>query len=237
MLYEAHYSATAHAGERRGLDPKRLRLRMVKEQIEARGVSDPHVLAAMRIVPRHLFVQEALAAHAYDDTSLPIGYGQTISQPFMVARMSELLEAERGMRVLEIGAGCGYQMAVLAAMGLVVYGIERVREIYQTTLARLRRMRLLRVQLLLGDGTLGLPPAAPFDRIIVSAGGPEIPPPLVSQLDNGGILLIPVGAAQRQQRLLRVHKQNNKIYTEDLGMAVFVDLIGNHGWQPLLPNK
>lgn len=211
-------------------DPKRLRQRMVKEQILARGIVDPLVIAAMGEVPRHLFVQEALAAHAYEDTSLPIGYGQTISQPYMVARMSELLEAERGMRVLEIGAGCGYQMAVLAAMGCVVYGMERVREIYQATLARLRRLRLMRAQLHLGDGTLGLPPAAPFDRIIVSAGGPEIPPPLVSQLGNGGVLLIPVGSTQRRQRLTRLRKLNGKVYMEDLGMAVFVDLIGNHGW-------
>lgn len=232
MLYQGHDYARAQARtvETRAPDPRRSRLRMVKEQIEARGIRDARVLAAMRAVPRHLFVQEALAAHAYEDTSLPIGYGQTISQPFMVARMSQLLETEQGMRVLEVGSGCGYQMAVLAAMGCVVYGIERVREIYQTTLARLRRMRVPRVHLLKGDGTLGLPPAAPFDRIVVSAGGPEVPPPLIAQLDNGGLLLIPVGSTQRQQRLLRLRKQNGKIYSEDLGMAVFVDLIGNHGW-------
>lgn len=228
MLYRRSYPGV-HAGS--GLDPKRQRLRMVKEQIEARGITDKRVLAAMRVVPRHLFVQEALAAHAYDDAALPIGYGQTISQPFMVARMSELLEIEQGMRVLEVGSGCGYQMAVLAAMGCAVYGMERVREIYQATLARLRRMRIIHTQLFLGDGTLGLAPAAPFDRIVVSAGGPQIPPPLVAQLGNGGILVIPVGSEQRKQRLVRLRKQNGKIHTEDLGMAVFVDLIGNHGWQ------
>lgn len=230
MLSQGPYQAKVHAAQRP--DPRRLRLRMVKEQIEARGVRDPLVLAAMRSVPRHLFVQEALAAHAYDDTSLPIGYGQTISQPYTVARMSELLEIERGMRVLEIGSGCGYQMAVLAAMGCFVFGIERVREIYQTTLSRLKSMKLAHAQLHRGDGTLGLPPAAPFDRIIVSAGGPEVPPPLIAQLGDGGVLLIPVGGCQRKQRLLRLRKRSNKVYTEDLGMAAFVDLIGSHGWQP-----
>lgn len=228
MLYSRTFTGT-HAPP--GLDPKRQRLRMVKEQIEARGITDKRVLAAMRVVPRHLFVQEALAMHAYDDAALPIGYGQTISQPFMVARMSELLEIEAGMRVLEVGSGCGYQMAVLAAMGCVVYGMERVREIYLTTLARLRQMHLIHTQLFLGDGTLGLAPAAPFDRIVVSAGGPQIPPPLVAQLANSGILVIPVGSTQRKQRLVRLRKHNGKVYTEDLGMAVFVDLIGNHGWQ------
>lgn len=200
------------------------------EQIEARGVRDPLVLAAMRQVPRHLFVQEALAVHAYDDTALPIGYGQTISQPYTVARMSELCELQRGLRVLEIGAGCGYQMAVIAAMGCTVYGIERVREIYEATAARLRHMGLRHAHVHRGDGTLGLSPAAPFDRIIVSAGGPEIPEPLVNQLAESGIMVIPVGSAQRRQRLVRIRKLSGKAYMEDLGPAVFVDLIGSHGW-------
>lgn len=211
-----------------GPDPKRMRLAMVKNQIEGRGIRQPEVLAAMRQVPRHHFVQEALLLHAYDDTALPIGYGQTISQPFMVARMSELLEVRTGMRILEVGSGCGYQAAVLAAMGCVVFGIERVREIYQGALARLRRLGLHRVHLHYGDGTLGLANAAPFDRIIVSAGGPAIPPPLVDQLADDGILLIPVGPPHNQ-RLLRVHKSGNRTFTEDFGGAIFVDLIGSHG--------
>lgn len=212
-------------------DPRRQRASMVHNQLEARGICNPLVLGAMARVPRHLFVQEALAAHAYDDASLPIGYGQTISQPFMVARMSELLMAEPGMRVLEIGAGCGYQSAVLAAMGCIVYAIERVRPIYHATLSRLRLMRLRNIQLHYGDGTLGFSQAAPFDRIIVSAGGPEIPPPLVAQLGNGGILLIPVGPVSRSQRLIRLHKRGMKIQTEDMGPAIFVDLVGDHGWK------
>lgn len=210
-------------------DPRRLRLAMVRDQIEARGIRHPGVLAAMRSVPRHCFVQEALALHAYDDTALPIGYGQTISQPFMVARMSELLQPEPGMRILEVGSGCGYQAAVLSSMGCAVYGIERVREIYQFARARLGKLGFHRVHLHCGDGTLGLPTAAPFDRIIVSAGGPAVPPPLVSQLAEGGLLVIPVGP-QGGQRLLRIRKANGQAHSEDFGRAVFVDLVGNHGW-------
>lgn len=204
---------------------------MVKRQIEARGIRDPLVIRAMSRVPRHLFVQEALAAHAYDDAALPIGYGQTISQPFMVARMSEMLEAVPGMRILEIGAGCGYQAAVLADMGCFVHTIERVRPIYNGTLSRLRALRLRNIQLHCGDGTLGLPQAAPFDRIIVSAGGPTIPPPLVAQLASGGIMLIPVGPVSRSQRLMRVRKSGTRVIAEDMGPAIFVDLVGDHGWQ------
>lgn len=211
-------------------DPRRLRLAMVRDQIEGRGITHPAVLAAMSETPRHLFVNEALALNAYDDTSLPIGYGQTISQPFMVARISEALMPEKGMRVLEVGSGCGYQAAVLAQMGLSVIGIERVREIYQAATSRLRRLGYSRVHLHWGDGTLGMPQGAPFDRIVVSAGGPDIPEPLVRQLDKNGILVIPVGG-RRQQRLMRVRKQNGKIVSEDMGLAEFVDLIGSHGWR------
>lgn len=203
---------------------------MVAEQVEARGIHDPLVLEAMRRVPRHLFVQEALQAHAYDDTALPIGYGQTISQPYTVARVSELCEPARGLRVLEIGAGCGYQMAIMAAMGCTVYGIERVRGIFEATVARLKAMGLRHAHVHCGDGTLGLVQASPFDRIVVSAGGPEIPGPLVEQLGEGGIMVIPVGPTQRCQRLVRVRKNRERISAEDLGPAVFVDLIGSHGW-------
>ncbi len=202
---------------------------MVRNQIESRGIKSQRVLAAMREVPRHLFVQEALSLHAYDDSALPIGYGQTISQPYMVAKMSELLAAEPGMRVLEIGAGCGYQAAVLAQLGCVVYGIERIREIYQTTVTRLKRLGIGRVHMHYGDGSLGLPPAAPFERILVSAGAPQVPQPLARQLAEGGILLVPVGGKQAQ-RLLRLTRMNGKIISEDMGAAVFVDLVGSHGW-------
>jgi protein-L-isoaspartate(D-aspartate) O-methyltransferase len=212
------------------IDPKRLRLRMVREQIEARGINDPAVLGAMAAVPRHLFVQEALRAQAYEDTPLPIGYGQTISQPYIVARMSQLLEVERGMRVLEIGTGSGYQAAVLCAMGCTVFTVERMRELYLNTSSLLRQMGLRGIHMQRRDGTLGMPEAAPFERIIVTAGGPEVPRPLVDQLEEGGILLIPVGEKPRTQRLLRVRKEQGRTSTEDLGPVVFVDLVGDHGW-------
>lgn len=226
----ANYQKT-YAGKFPATNFGRQRRRMVDEQLIGRGISHPLVLQAMSYVPRHLFVQEALAAHAYDDITLPIGYGQTISQPYTVARITEFLKPDKGLRVLEIGAGCGYQMAVLAAMGCKVYGMERVREIYKTTVLRLQQLGLRNTQLHCGDGTLGFAPAAPFDRIVVSAGGPQIPPPLVRQLGDNGIMIIPVGSNQRQQRLIRLVKQHGNISTEDLGPTVFVDLIGNHGWR------
>ena len=203
---------------------------MVREQLEARGITDCGVLAAMGSVPRHLFVQEALRAQAYEDTPLPIGYGQTISQPYIVALMSQLLEARRGMRVLEIGTGSGYQAAVLASMGSVVFTVERLRELYQSTAPLLRQLGLRSIHMQRRDGTLGVPEAAPFDRIIVTAGGPEVPPPLVDQLDEGGILLIPVGSRPRTQRLLRLRKTQGRVSREDLGPVIFVDLVGDHGW-------
>lgn len=212
------------------LDPKIMRRRMVKEQLENRGITDPAVLAALGAVPRHLFVQEALYGQAYDDRPLPIGHGQTISQPYIVAYMSQSLETAPGMRVLEIGTGSGYQAAVLAHMGCTVYTVERVRELYQATAALLRHLQLRSVYTKRDDGTLGMPEAGPFDRIIVTAGGPEVPPPLLAQLNEGGIMLIPVGDQPRRQRLLRLHKQRGMVTSEDLGDVVFVDLVGNHGW-------
>ena len=215
------------------IDPRRLREQMV-QRIEARlgaqGIMAPAVLTAMRKVPRHLFVQEALRSRAYEEQTLPIGYGQTISQPSVVALMSAALEASAGMRVLEIGTGSGYQAAVLAAMGCKVYTVERIRELYHATAALLRHMGVRHVHTKRDDGTMGMPEAAPFDRIIVTAGGPEIPAPLVGQLTTSGILVIPVGGKKREQRLLRVHKQPGGAYVEDLGSAAFVDLVGSHGW-------
>lgn len=222
----------SHKARKPQVDPRRLRSRMVREQLEARGISHPGVLAAMGEVPRHLFVQEALRAQAYEDTPLPIGYGQTISQPYIVALMSELLEADRGMRVLEVGTGSGYQAAVLAAMGCTVFTVERLRELYLSAAALLRQLGLRGIHMQRSDGTLGMPEAAPFERIIVTAGGPEIPRPLVDQLGEGGILLIPVGTRPRAQRLMRLRKEQGRIHSEDLGSVVFVDLVGDHGWQP-----
>ncbi len=212
------------------IDPKRSRERMVREQIERRGVQDPRVLKAMRTVPRHLFVQEALRSQAYEDHPLPLEQGQTISQPYIVALMSELLETEPGMSVLEIGAGCGYQAAVLAEMGLDVFTVERVRELYHSARKRLADLRYFKIRLKLDDGTLGWPEQAPFDRILVTAGGPSAPPPLVEQLADPGILIIPVGGARRRQELLLMRKQNGELTEERKGAVAFVDLVGAHGW-------
>ena len=206
------------------------RERMVREQIEARGIRDPGVLQAMRTVKRHLFVPEALYARAYEDRPVPIGHDQTISQPYIVALMSELLQASAGMRVLEIGTGSGYQAAVLAAMGLTVFSVERIRELFLATRDLLQRLSIRNIHMKLDDGTLGIPDAAPFDRIIVTAGGPSVPPPLLEQLDDPGILLIPVGEQRHTQQLVRVIKDKGKIYQENKGAVTFVSLVGVYAW-------
>ena len=206
------------------------RNRMVREQLLARGIAKEAVLRAMGEVPRHLFVEKALIPQAYGDHPLPIGFGQTISQPYVVALMSELLDAEEGMRVLEIGTGSGYQAAVLNAMKLEVYSVERLRELYFRTSSLLMNLRCLSIRLKLDDGTLGWPDAGPYDRIIVTAGGPEIPEPLVAQLADPGIMVIPVGTDRRTQKLVRVRKIGGHILTEEKGGVAFVDLVGQHGW-------
>lgn len=204
--------------------------RMVREQIAARGIQDPLVLHAMSKVPRHLFVADALRSRAYGDFPLPIGYGQTISQPYIVALMSSLLEAKEGMRVLEIGTGSGYQAAVLDAMGLEVHTVERLRELYFQTGKLFVKLRLLSIRMKLDDGTLGWPEAGPFDRIIVTAGGPEVPKPLIDQLADPGIMVIPVGGERSSQRLVQIRKQDGKVSPENKTAVSFVDLVGKHGW-------
>lgn len=203
---------------------------MVREQIAPRGVDDPAVLEAMRKVPRHLFVQEALRGQAYEDHPLPIGYSQTISQPYIVAWMTQLLRPEPGLRVLEIGTGSGYQAAVLAEVGMEVYSVERVRELYVQARERLFELKYFRIRLKLDDGTLGWPEQAPFDRILVTAGGPEVPKPLLDQLADPGILVIPVGGSRRSQELVIVHKKDGRLHEQRKGGVAFVDLIGEHGW-------
>ncbi|MDE5833155.1 MAG: protein-L-isoaspartate(D-aspartate) O-methyltransferase [Desulfovibrio sp.] len=205
---------------------------MVREQIMARGITDENIINAMLAVPRHLFVPEAFRARAYADTPLPIGFGQTISQPYVVAVMTAALEVEPGARTLEVGAGSGYQAAILAAMGCVALGIERSPELYRQTLARVRSLGLSsKIHLYRGDGTLGLPNAAPYERILVSAGAPSIPAPLLRQLAEGGVMVVPVGEKRRKQRLIRTRKIRGKYISEDLGAAEFVDLVGDYGWQ------
>jgi protein-L-isoaspartate(D-aspartate) O-methyltransferase len=185
----------------------------------------------MRKAPRHLFVEEALYGKAYEDYPLPIGFGQTISQPYVVALMSQLLEATPGMRVLEIGTGSGYQAAVLSEMGLEVYSVERLRELYERTSNLLMRLRYRKIRLKLADGTAGWPESAPFDRVIVTAGGPEVPQPLLEQLTEPGLLVIPVGGERREQRLVIVRKENGSMSQKNHERVAFVDLIGSHGWQ------
>lgn len=210
----------------------RPRENMVREQLEKRGISDTQVLQAMRSVPRHLFVRdEALVARAYGDSPLPIGYGQTISQPYIVACMSQMLAAKPGMSVLEIGTGSGYQTAVLAAMGLHVFTVERIRELYFGACEHFRTLGLHKVRTKLDDGTLGWPEAAPYDRILITAGGPQVPEPLIAQLADPGLLLMPLGDQKGSQELVRVVKQNGSVRALSSGQKVaFVDLLGNHGW-------
>ena len=179
---------------------------MVSEQIEARGVRMPSVLAAMRHVPRHCFVPETSVPEAYDDTPLPIGHGQTISQPYIVALMTELIRPEPGFTVLEIGAGSGYQAAVLAALVRQVYTIEILAPLAEAAADRLRRIGCLNVEVIQGDGYHGWPTRAPYDAILVTAAAPEIPPPLIRQLKTGGRLVIPVGAPGGAQELVLVEK-------------------------------
>jgi protein-L-isoaspartate(D-aspartate) O-methyltransferase len=184
----------------------------------------------MRTLPRHLFVEEALASKAYADCPLPIGEGQTISQPYIVALMSELLDLKPGMKVLEIGTGSGYQAAVLAEMGAEVFTVERIKKLFFAARKRFMDMRMFSVKLKLDDGTMGWPEEAPYDRIIVTAGGPEVPEPLVGQLADNGRMVIPVGGAKRTQELILVEKINGEVKMTNKGGVAFVDLVGSHGW-------
>ena len=199
-------------------------------QLKPRGIEDAAVLKAMSGVKRHLFVDEALQSQAYGDNALPIGYKQTISRPLSVARMTVALQVQPGMRVLEIGTGSGYQAAVLAEMGAEVFTVERIKPLYFLALDRLVRLRYFQVKVKLSDGTLGWPEQGPFERILVTAGGPDIPTPLLRQLAEGGILIIPIGGKKQEQMLTRIRRHGGKWYKHSLGSVTFVDLIGTHGW-------
>jgi len=203
---------------------------MVLDQIMARGITSPTVIAAMRAVPRHLFVEEALAPQAYSDNALPLGFGQTISQPYVVALMTELLEVSPGMSVLEVGTGSGYQSAVLAEMGARVFTVERVPQLHALAKDRLLAMGYGDVYLKLDDGTLGWPEKAPFDRILVTAGGPKVPAPYLDQLADPGRLVMPVGAERGSQVLTVVQKKDGRVGRRTQGKVAFVDLVGRHGW-------
>lgn len=210
-------------------DPYALARQRMVERLRHKGIRDERVLTAMATVPRHLFVEEALWHRAYEDHALPIGYGQTISQPYMVALMTELLRVQPGERVLEIGAGSGYQTAILAVLGAEVYAVERIPELAQRAQARLEALGMTTAVVRASDGTLGWPEAAPFDAILVAAGSPAIPQPLVDQLVVGGRLVIPVGD-ETQQDLVRLWKGETENRIEYHGGCIFVKLIGAHGW-------
>ena len=212
------------------LDYRIPRQRMVRDQIAGRGVANAAVLRAMGEVPRHLFVPEALAPTAYDDRPLPIGHGQTISQPYIVALMCSMLEPRPGLSVLEVGTGSGYQAAVLHALGLTVFTVERLRPLYLEARERFGRLGLHTIRTLLSDGTLGWPDMGPFDRSIVAAGGPGIPEALTEQLADGGVLVIPVGKRRGAQRLVRVVRHGLDLAVRDCGPVAFVDLVGSYGW-------
>jgi protein-L-isoaspartate(D-aspartate) O-methyltransferase len=212
-------------------DAELLRQEMVERQLRKRGIRDERVLAAMRHVPRHEFVPPALAAEAYTDRPLPIGHQQTISQPFMVAAMTAALELSGAERVLEIGAGSGYQAAVISLLAREVHTIEMHEDLATETAERLQRLGYDNVHMHIGDGTLGWPEAAPFDAIVVTAAAPGIPPPLAAQLAEGGRLVIPVGTPD-EQRLLRVDKHGSALNTRELYHCRFVPLIGQYGWKP-----
>ena len=206
------------------------REQMVARQIEARGIRDRGVLGAMRRVPRHLFVPPSRRGSAYGDFPLPIGEGQTISQPYMVALMTQLLGLTGTERVLEIGTGCGYQAAVLAEVAAEVVSVERVASLAEKARRTLESLGYTNVEIQVGDGTRGWPPKAPYQGILVTAGAPRIPAPLREQLDTGGRLVIPVG--ERHTQLIEIH---TRLGPDEFRVAKdtacrFVDLIGEHGW-------
>jgi protein-L-isoaspartate(D-aspartate) O-methyltransferase len=206
------------------------RKEMVRRQIAARGVRSEAVLEAMEVVPRHEFVPEGMERAAYDDTPLPIGHGQTISQPYMVALMTEALGAARGDRILEIGTGSGYQAAVLAQMGCDVDTVERNELLAGEARARLSRLGWPGVRVHVGDGTKGWVEAAPYRAILVTAGAPRVPESLKAQLDpDGGVLVIPVGEMGYQD-LVRIVRKGSRFEQQNLGGCRFVPLTGEEGW-------
>ena len=204
--------------------------RMVARLRDHYEIKSQNVLDAMRNVPRHFFVPEALRGRAYGDHALPISANQTISQPFIVARMTELLDLDEHGRVLEIGAGSGYQTAVLSNIAAQVYAIERIADLAREAQTRIRQLNIYNATVKCFDGTLGWAANAPYDGILVAAGGPTIPEPLIAQLKTGGRLVVPVGEARDAQRLIRVIKTEQGRKTEDHGACAFVPLIGQHGW-------
>jgi len=211
------------------VDWENLRHEMVERQLVRRGIRDARVLEAMREVPRHMFVAPGMEARAYDDNALPIGEGQTISQPYMVALMTQALELSGTERVLEIGTGSGYQTAILARLAEQVFSVERVSSLARTARETLEQLGMSNVAIRTGDGTIGWKEFEPYDRIIVTAGAPEVPPSLTEQLSDPGIMVVPVGS-QGLQQLKVVRRQGGTLSTSDAGGCVFVPLLGREGW-------
>lgn len=203
---------------------------MVETQLVPRGISAPRVLDAFRLVPRHGFVPENMRDSAYDDSALPIGEGQTISQPYMVAIMTELLRLKGEEKVLEVGTGSGYQAAILAELCKKVYTLERLDTLSQRAKILLQGLGYSNIEFLVGDGTEGYAPAAPYDGIVVTAACPEAPQPLVDQLAEGGRLVIPLGE-KYLQTLTVITREKGRIKTEESIGCVFVPLIGKYGWK------
>ena len=211
-------------------DEARQRAEMVEKQLRRRGIQDPAVLAAMLAVPRHEFVPAEFRSRAYEDVPLPIGGGQTISQPYIVAAMTFALRPRTSDRALEIGTGCGYQAAVLSLLGKEVFTIERQPELASAASERLTKLGYPNVHVHCGDGTLGLPEFAPFDAILVAAAAPAAPEPLLAQLGEGGRMIIPVGDTDSQELQL-IEKRAGAFSTKALEGCRFVPLVGHHSWQ------
>ena len=225
--------ATSSRNDEKGLrerDFSHERALMVERHVAARGIKDPRVLAAMREVPRHLFVPQLVTSKAYGPGALPIGGKQTISQPYIVARMLELLELRGGEKVLEIGTGTGYQAVVLSKLCARVFSIERLNELALRAAELIRELKIYNASVKVFDGTYGWSDQAPFDRIIVAAAGPEVPEPLLQQLRRTGKLVIPIGP-EGSQRLARVTRVGTQWRIEDCGSAEFVPLVGRFGWK------
>jgi protein-L-isoaspartate(D-aspartate) O-methyltransferase len=222
--------------QRRSVEPAEernhahLRALMVERYVASRGISDPRILQAMRDVPRHLFVPAVLAAKAYGQSALPIGQKQTISQPYIVAHMIDLLGLTGKEKVLEIGTGTGYQAVVLSKLAARVFSIERINELALRAVEMIRQLAIHNVSVKVFDGTYGWSDQAPFDRIIVAAAAPEVPEPLVQQMSRLGKMVIPLGP-EGSQRLARISRVGTGVQIEDCGPAEFVPLVGRFGWK------
>ncbi len=206
-----------------GMTSQRTRERLVQRLMD-KGINNEQVLGAIRAVPRHMFIDEALASRAYEDTALPIGSGQTISQPYVVARMTEALLQNKPRKVLEVGTGCGYQTAILVSLGLEVYTIERIRALYDKARRILGEIKHQPLRMRHGDGYEGWKSEAPFDAIIVTAAPPNVPEALLQQLAEGGQLIIPVGAGNGQE-LLRITREDGEFSSQLLDMVTFVPML------------